>query len=171
MPASSPRIDTRLTSRLTKLVMVGCLGLFGLLASFNNITDYNSNFQFVRHVMSMDTTFRGNSLLWRAIPAPWAWHFFYALIILGEMLTGLLFLIATWEMTCALPADEAIFAQAKRFVPLATALGFLIWFFGFSIVGGEWFAMWQSHIWNGQEAAFRFFVTMLLVCLFVKQPE
>jgi predicted small integral membrane protein len=31
--------------------------------------------------------------------------------------------------------------------------------------------MWQSRSWNGQEPAFRFFVTMLLVCLFVKQPE
>jgi predicted small integral membrane protein len=50
-------------------------------------------------------------------------------------------------------------------------LGFLLWFLGFMVVGGEWFAMWQSKAWNGQEAAFRFYVTLLLVALLVGQPD
>lgn len=35
-------------------------------------------------------------------------------------------------------------------------LGFTLWFAGFMIVGAEWFQMWQSTTWNGQQAAFRF---------------
>jgi predicted small integral membrane protein len=31
--------------------------------------------------------------------------------------------------------------------------------------------MWQSAIWNGQQAAFRFYVTVLLVLLVVLQPD
>jgi predicted small integral membrane protein len=38
-------------------------------------------------------------------------------------------------------------------------------------IGGEWFLMWQSETWNGQEAAFRFYVTILLVLLYVIQPD
>jgi predicted small integral membrane protein len=43
-----------------------------------------------------------------------------------------------------------------------SALAFLVWFFGFMVVAGEWFAMWQSATWNGQEAAFRFYVAVLI---------
>jgi Predicted small integral membrane protein (DUF2165) len=39
------------------------------------------------------------------------------------------------------------------------------------VVGGEWFAMWQSKLWNGQEAAFRFYVTLLGVLIFVGQED
>ena len=40
-----------------------------------------------------------------------------------------------------------------------------------SLVGGEWFAMWQSQMWNGQQAAFRFYETLLGVLIYVGQPE
>jgi predicted small integral membrane protein len=50
-------------------------------------------------------------------------------------------------------------------------LAFLVWFAGFTIVGGEWFAMWQSKLWNGQEPAFRFYMTALAVLIFVNQSD
>jgi len=31
--------------------------------------------------------------------------------------------------------------------------------------------MWQSSAWNGQDAAFRFYVTVLAVLIFVNQPD
>jgi predicted small integral membrane protein len=34
-------------------------------------------------------------------------------------------------------------------------------------VGGEWFAMWQSSQWNGQDAAFRITMIMLAVGVYV----
>jgi predicted small integral membrane protein len=39
------------------------------------------------------------------------------------------------------------------------------------VVGGEYFAMWQSKSWNGQEAAFRFYITLLGVLIFVNQRD
>lgn len=131
MPRLSAFSSPVAISRLAKTVMVGALGTFGLIVALNNVTDYNSNFQFVRHVLSMDTTFRGNSLMWRAIPQPVLWHLFYGLIILGEALTGLLFAIAAYQMSARLWAPEDAFKTAKKFVPAATALGFLIWFLVF----------------------------------------
>ncbi len=154
-------------ARLAKIVMVAGLALFALLVCVNNLIDYGSNFAFVQHVLSMDTTFPGNGLRGRAITDPTLHHVGYGLIILGEGLTGLLFAATTVGLMRALRAPAAVFHRAKRLLMLGAALGFTIWFTGFMVIGGEWFAMWQSPSWNGQEAAFRFYVTILLVLIFV----
>ncbi len=31
----------------------------------------------------------------------------------------------------------------------------MVWLTGFVVISGEWFQMWQSSQWNGQQAAFR----------------
>jgi predicted small integral membrane protein len=45
-----------MTTRYTKIAMILALAAFAFLTVFNNITDYRSNFNFVQHVLSMDTT-------------------------------------------------------------------------------------------------------------------
>ena len=54
---------------------------------------------------------------------------------------------------------------------MALALGVLLWLAGFEVIGGEYFLMWQSHTWNGQESAFRFAVLCVLGLLFLAQHE
>jgi predicted small integral membrane protein len=46
-----------------------------------------------------------------------------------------------------------------------------MWLVAFLSVGGEWFLMWQSKTWNGQEAAFRMFTVIGIVLLLVAQPR
>ncbi len=157
--------------RMAKLAMVASLALFAFVVAFDNIVDYGSNYAFVRHVLSMDTTFSANALLGRAIAAPWAWTAAYWLIIGIEGLTCAAFAVAAVALARALRADAAGFARAKRFVFIGAGLGFLLWFTGFMVVGGEYFAMWQSKLWNGQESAFRFYLTLLVVVIFVNQPD
>ena len=50
-------------------------------------------------------------------------------------------------------------------------LGLAMWLVAFLSVGGEWFLMWQSKTWNGQEAAFRMFTVLGIVLLLVAQPD
>lgn len=147
------------------------LSAFAFLVTFNNITDYNSNFAFVQHVLSMDTTFPGNALMYRAIETPEVWHVGYWGIIFGEGVTCLLFLIGGISMWRARHASAAAFERSKNWFVAGATVGFLIWFFGFMVVGGQWFAMWQSKTWNGQEAAFKFYVAILGVLLFVNQRD
>jgi predicted small integral membrane protein len=99
------------------------------------------------------------------------WQAGYALIIAGEGLTGAAFAIATISLARHLRSDHTRFNRAKRFVFVGATLGFLVWFFGFMVVGGEWFSMWESPTWNGQEAAFRFYITILAILIFVNQPD
>lgn len=59
-----------MTLRLAKFVLTAGLALYYTLVVLNNLTDYDSNYQFVRHVLTMDATFAGNHLMWRAIRSP-----------------------------------------------------------------------------------------------------
>jgi predicted small integral membrane protein len=63
------------------------------------------------------------------------------------------------------------FNKAKRVAVAALTLAMLMWLVAFLSVGGEWFLMWQSKSWNGQDAAFRMFTVIGLVLLFVAQPD
>ena len=152
--------------RLSKVVMVAGLAAYALLVAFGNITDYGSNFAFIQHVMSMDTTFPGNRLMYRAITSPALHRIAYGAIITGEGLTGIVLALGAGRLWTA-RGDAARFAAAKGMVALGAALAFLIWFVGFLVIAGEWFAMWQSTTWNGQESAFRFVACFLLVTVFV----
>jgi predicted small integral membrane protein len=60
--------------RWIKIISVGSLGLMSMLIFLGNTTDYNSNYQFVEHVMKMDTVFPNSRLLYRSIQQPWVYH-------------------------------------------------------------------------------------------------
>jgi len=158
-------------ARIAKVVMVGSLAVFAFIVTFDNVTDYVTNFEFVRHVLSMDTTFPENALLYRRITSPALWNLAYWLIILGEGLTALSLGLAAITLLRRLRSNGADFDRAKRLVFIGSATGFSVWFFGFMVVAGEWFAMWESRAWNGQEAAFRFYMTILAVLVFVNQSD
>jgi predicted small integral membrane protein len=160
-----------MTVRLSKIILCLCLAAFAFMVTFGNITDYGSNLTFVQHVLSMDTTFPGNRLMYRAITNETLWNAAYWLIILGEGLTSLLFLIGVFHLWQARHATAMAFNKAKRFALIGATMGFLVWFFGFMVVGGEWFAMWQSPTWNGQETAFRFYVAIIGVLIYLNQPD
>ena len=160
-----------LITRLTKIVMCLVLAVFCLLVTFDNITDYTTNYLFVEHVLDMDTTFPNNQLMYRAINDPLAWKIAYALIITAEGLAGFLFLIGAVHLWHARRAPGAEFDRAKASAIAGALLAFLVWFFGFMVIAGEWFAMWESKVWNGQEAAFRFYATVLGVLVLLNQPD
>jgi predicted small integral membrane protein len=67
------------------------------------------------------------------------------------------------------PAAE--FHRAKSTAIIALTLGCMLWFLAFIDVGGEWFLMWQSKTWNGQDAAFRMFVMLALTLIYLTFPE
>ncbi|CDY76826.1 probable membrane protein YPO0899 [Caballeronia glathei] len=157
--------------RQTKIALALVLAAFAFIVTFDNIADPASNYAFVQHVLSMDTTFPANALMYRATTNHTAWSAAYALIVAGEGVTCVLLVIGSVAMCRALRSDGAAFNAAKRFVIAGCGVGFIVWFFGFMVVGGEWFAMWQSKTWNGQEAAFRFYCAVLGVLVFVNQRD
>jgi predicted small integral membrane protein len=158
-------------TRTAKVLLVASIALFHTLVVFNNVTDFNSNYQFVRHVLSMDSTFPGNHGMWRALPSP-AFHMvFYISIIVWEAASAILLWCGVVRLVRALRLPAAAFNVAKRVPVMALTLSMLMWLVAFLTVGGEWFLMWQSRTWNGEEAAFRMSVVVGVVLLIVIQPE
>ncbi|RDV29246.1 DUF2165 domain-containing protein [Alteromonas aestuariivivens] len=157
--------------RLIKTSLVASAGVFSLLVAYNNMVDYGSNFAFVQHVLTMDTTFEGNQLTSRAVENPFIHHIFYALIITAEALTGTLCCIGALQLWRYRAAPAQQFVLAKGLASWGLTVGILLWFSGFMTVGAEWFLMWQSSTWNGQQAAFRFIVVLFLTLLFLHQKD
>ena len=158
-------------TRTAKLLLVAAVALFYTLVVFNNLTDFDSNYQFVRHVLMMDSTFPANRAMWRSIDSTTVHLAFYVGIIAWETITMILLWCGVAQLARVLRLSAAQFNAAKRIPILALTASLLMWLVAFLTVGAEWFLMWQSHTWNGQEPAFRNFAIVGLVLLFVAQPE
>ncbi|MBX3087605.1 MAG: DUF2165 domain-containing protein [Cryobacterium sp.] len=139
--------------RVLQALTLFLAGLYGLFVFAGNLMDYDSNYQFVRHVLSMDTTFEGNALMWRAIDSPVLHTIAYIGIITAEGVFAALGLIGGVKCYLRRDGDAASYDSARKWGYAAYGLGFVIWFFGFIVIGSEWFAMWQSSIWNGKDTA------------------
>lgn len=151
--------------------LVAACALYMALVVFNNVTDYGSNFQLVQHVLAMDTTFTGNSGLWRALHSPVIHHAFYASIIAWEAVITVLLMEGSWRLWSVRNGSSAAWLAAKNRANSGLTLGMLLWFLAFITVGGEWFLMWQSSKWNGLGPALRMFTVMALVLLLLNLPE
>jgi predicted small integral membrane protein len=158
-------------TRAAKLLLLAGIALYYSLVVFNNLTDFDSNYQFVHHVFLMDSTFPGNHGMWREISSPQFQLAFYISIITWEIATTILLWWGVVRLLCALRLPAESFNAAKRVPIMALTLSLLMWLVAFLTVGGEWFLMWQSRTWNGQEAAFRMFAVVGLILLVVLQPE
>jgi predicted small integral membrane protein len=160
-----------IVTRVCKMLLLAAMGFFFLLVVFNNTTDFDSNYQFVRHVLMMDSTFPGNRGMWRAINAPWVHVTFYLSIIVWEILNAVFCWWGAVALLRALRGTPVEFAAAKSVGIFALTSGMLQWFVAFLCVGAEWFLMWQSKTWNGQEAAFRMFAIEGIVLVVLLLPE
>ena len=160
-----------MTLRVAKFALTAGLALYYTLVVLNNLTDYDSNYQFMRHVLMMDATFAGNHMMWRAIQSPTVHTAFYLSIIVWECATTALLWMGVVQMVRRLRRSAAEFHAAKKWALAGLTLGATMWLVAFLSVGGEWFAMWQSKTWNGQDAAFRMFCVTGIVLLVVAQRD
>lgn len=160
-----------MTLRAAKIALVFAVALFYTLVVLNNLSDYNSNYQFVRHVLMMDSTLPSNHGMWRAVNSPVIHTAFYLSIIAWECVTTLLSWWGGLRLVKAFSASAAEFQQSKRVAVVALSAALLMWLVAFLSVGGEWYLMWQSRTWNGQDASFRMFTVIGIVLLLLAQPE
>jgi len=149
--------------RFSKLVLLLTTAIYFTLVVFGNLTDYSSNYYFVEHVLSMDTTFEGNNLMYRAITNPLIHNIFYWIIIIIESLAALFCWKGSYLLYNNLKGNG--FNEAKTNGLIGLLIGLFLWFFVFITIGGEWFVMWQSDVWNGQDSAFRMFTIMGIIYL------
>ncbi len=153
------------TIRICQVLFVFLIGAFAGLVTLNNLRDPQSNLRFVQHLMSMDTIFPGSRLKSRAIDSPWLQRLFFGVIVISEGVTALLCFAGAFVLAISIGASADDFHAAKTLAFAGLGLGFALWFGGFMVIGGQWFASWQSKDWNGRESAFMFYAAIGLVFL------
>ena len=137
------------------------VGRYIALVALGNITDFDSNQQFVRHVLAMDTTFKDDDLMWRAITSKGLADAAYVAIIAWETVAALVLVAGTWLWA------RRDLERARRVSTYGLLMLMLLFGAGFIAIGGEWFAMWQSDDWNGLDAATRVFLLSGMVLLVI----
>jgi len=137
---------------VTAASLTASVALYIALVAFGNITDFGTNQAFVQHVLAMDTTFKDDDLMWRAITSKGLQNTAYVLIIVWETLAALVLAYGTWLWA------RRDFARARAISTYGLLMLLLLFGAGFIAIGGEWFSMWQSKTWNGLDAALRVFV-------------
>lgn len=121
--------------------------------------------------MKMDTIFPGSHLYYRHIDHVFLFHAGYVLIIAMEAAMAFCGIKGSWLLFKNLKSDAVLFHTSKNWAVAGITIGIIIWFLGFEVVGGEWFVMWQSSIWNGLGAAERIvsFLVLTLILLHFKE--
>ena len=157
-------------------VLVAVNGLYILFVAFGNITDFGTNQAFVQHVLSMDTTNFGAKqgthldpdVMWRAITTPWIQNAAYVLLIAWETLTAVVLIAAVvfWVRERA-----GSFRRARALSSIGLLMLLVLFMGGFIAIGGEWFQMWKSTAWNGEDAALRNAALAFLTLLLVQLPS
>lgn len=137
--------------RTVQIAVTGLLGLYWAIVAFTNMLDYGTNYQFVEKVLSMEDTF--HTQMWRSITWAPAAHVCYVAIILWETLCAGICLWGAAQMFKTRQHAGAEYEKAKERGLLGLLLGFVLWTGIFLCGGGEWFLMWQSEKWNGQDVA------------------
>ena len=143
-------------------VLVACNALYVFLVALGNITDYDTNYAFVQHVLSMDTTNFGAAegtgldpdVMWRAIKDPVLWNVGYIGIIVWESAAAVVLILGLVHWVRAF-ATRGSFDTAKSVSSIGLLMIVALFFAGFIDIGGEWFSMWRSTAWNGEDTAFR----------------
>ncbi|GAA3185316.1 MULTISPECIES: DUF2165 domain-containing protein [Streptomyces] len=157
---------TRSGFPVAAVVLTGIVALYMALVAFGNLTDFGTNREFVRHVLAMDTTFRDDDLMWRAVTSRSLQDGAYIAIIVWETLSAALLAIgAVWW---ALRLRRESPGRARTVAVAGLVMVLVLFGAGFLAVGGEWFAMWQSKQWNGLDAATRNFTVAGLALLVVQ---
>ncbi|MGR3870571.1 DUF2165 domain-containing protein [Streptomyces graminifolii] len=158
MSASTPRTAAALAATL----LTATVALYIALVAFGNITDFGTNQQFVQHVLAMDTTFKDDDLMWRAVTGKGLQDAAYVVIIVWETVAALVLVHGTWLWV---RRDDG---RARRVSTYGLLMLMVLFGAGFIAVGGEWFAMWQSKDWNGLDAATRVFLLSGVVLVVVQ---
>lgn len=158
--------NTNLCVRIAKAILVLSFAVFATLVVFGNVTDYNTNFQFVKHVLSMDQTFN-DDIMYRAITNETLQHIGYIFIICVEAFIMISCWIGGISMLRQIRSSQVQFNEAKKWGIIGFTAGLAVWFLGFQAIAGEWFGMWMNEDWNGIPDATRLTLFLLGALIFL----
>jgi predicted small integral membrane protein len=157
-------------ARTVTSVFVLMVASYYLVVAFDNITNPTnpnaSNWPFVQGVLSGDGVPANSGFEWRFIDATWFQVLAYIGIIATETITGIVLAIAG-IIGLRRGRTVAGWNSAQKWTFLGGITGLTVFFFGFIVVGGNWFIMYLNSTWNGMTPAFQNTVATLGMLILV----
>lgn len=144
--------------RFIQIGMVGSVALFFTLVAFDNMVASRANWDFIQHVLSMDTVPDQYLAQWRAITNPYLQLLAFYLIIFWQVATAAM----CWAGCFRLAKGK------KETAYIGLFMGFLLYMVGFLVIAGEWFCMSQSPTHNVQMKAGLFLSFIMYVMIFLQ---
>lgn len=161
-----------LFEKYLKIVLTFFIAIFCLTVAINNIIDYDVNFTFLKHIVTMDTMqpwFDMKIAAARAITNPSIHIVLYDCIIAGEFSAGLFALWASINMLKNINDNEKFYRAKSTFV-IAVGLMLTVWYFGFNVIAANWFYMWANQ-YDASVPAFHFSFFALLLLIYILRDE
>ncbi|CAI8710681.1 MULTISPECIES: DUF2165 family protein [Pseudomonas] len=146
-------LNTDKLIRYSKVILMAYISFFGLLVMYSNMTDYSSNYEYVGHILSMDTTLVNPNIRYRAIESPILHHRIYWFIITMEVTWTVYCLIGTFHLLRKINASSQEFHEAKKFSIIGLLTAIFIYYVCLQTIGVEWFDMDTSQAWNAKDWA------------------
>jgi predicted small integral membrane protein len=158
--------------RYSKILLVLFVGLQGWLYVAGNLANWEQGLAAISYVIGM----HGHAVYPIHIFPPLTgtgWAVLAFLVILcGEFSVGALSLWGCWKLWTQRKANPAAFHAAKTPAMLGAAMGLVVWFGFFVVIGGALFQMWQTQVGEGSfRGAFIYAITSGMVLLFLQHPE
>jgi predicted small integral membrane protein len=140
------------------------ISFFGLLVLYSNFADYATNYEFLAHILSMDTTRGSPKYSHRAITSPMLHHRIYWLIITLEVVFTAFCILGTYHLYKNINTSSKKFHEAKKFAIIGILIALFLYYVCFQVIGVEWFNMDESQHWNYKDWA-RHIVDFMLAAL------
>ncbi len=156
-----------MTIRMGKILMLFSISFFFFMVILNNVLDYENDFAYVQHILSMDTTQKSPYLMHRSIQSPIIHHITYGCIIGWQIIVATLCFVGALKLVKHKSSPSIIFNNAKGTGVIGLTCGFLLYSFAFVTIGGELFVMWQSEIWNVLRSSHMFMSMIGIVLIFL----
>jgi len=158
--------------RTAKIGLIVVAALWGFVGALGNILDWDQALGAVAAVTSM-STFEGGADSWQAMTSPvlsWLGALF---IVSGKLGTGVLCTIGARQMWRSRNGDATNFALAKQYALTGCAVGAIMLFGGFLVIGESWFELWRTEgpIRMALTDAFRYAGLLMLIAIFVGQRD
>ncbi|HKY91041.1 MAG TPA: DUF2165 family protein [Nevskiaceae bacterium] len=100
--------------------------------------------------------------------APWLQWLALGTIMSGELCVGLLGIYGSWRMLRRRAADATTFQAAKPPAIAAGAVGMLLWYGVFVVIGEGYFFMWTDAAVRSVEGGFRYGTVCAVLMLFIR---
>ena len=141
--------------RNLKIAASALIGLMGLLFFVGNGFNASAAFGGVSYVIS-GAEQPYYKIFGPTFSDPWAAWAGLAVIMAGELAVGVLGACGAWRMLRQRSARAEVFREARTMAIAAGAMGMLVWYGAFIVLGEGYFYMWTEASLRSVEGAFRY---------------